>query len=165
MLAVVDRRADLTIFAERTATLGPQKQPYRRDQLALVVPAGHALPRRPACGPIDFAAATDFDFVSLPPETSLTQRLAKESSALGRHLRVRTHVRRFDTIYRMVAAGLGIAVLPQTAVQPHLGSMGLVSLALSDGWAARRLLLGARDLGALARPARLLLEHLRGPAA
>lgn len=165
VLAVIDGRADLAIFAERTATLGLQTLPYRHDRLVLVVPAGHPLAGRPATGPIAFADAADSDFVSLPPETSLAQRLAEESSALGRRLRVRIHVRSFDAMCRMVAAGLGIAVLPQTAVQPHLGSMGLVSLALSDAWTARGLLLGARDLGALARPARLLLEHLRGPAA
>ena len=30
----------------------------------------------------------------------------------------------------------------------------------SDDWVARELLLGARDLGALARPVRYLLDHL-----
>ena len=38
--------------------------------------------------------------------------------------------------------------------------MGLVRLELAEAWAQRRLLIGARDIGALARPARLLLDHL-----
>jgi DNA-binding transcriptional LysR family regulator len=106
----------------------------------------------------------EFDFVSLPRDTSLAQRLAAETSALGRRLRVRIHVRSFDAMCRMVAAGLGIAVLPEAAVQPHLASMGLTRLPLTDAWALRSLLLGARDLAAQPRPARLLMEHLLQPA-
>jgi DNA-binding transcriptional LysR family regulator len=60
----------------------------------------------------------------------------------------------------MVAAGLGIAVLPDAAVQPHLRSMNLRRIALADPWVERELLIGVRDLGALPRPARLLRDHL-----
>jgi DNA-binding transcriptional LysR family regulator len=59
-----------------------------------------------------------------------------------------------------VAAGLGVAVLPEAAVLPHLRSMGLRKLDLHDPWVRRELLLGARDFAALPRPARLLLDHL-----
>jgi DNA-binding transcriptional LysR family regulator len=33
---------------------------------------------------------------------------------------------------QMVAAGLGVAVLPDAAVQPHLRSMGLTRIELTD---------------------------------
>ncbi len=160
VLAVVDGRADLAIFADRTDPLGLQTQPYRDDRLTLVVPAGHPLQLQAGGGALEFAAAMEFDFVSLPRDTSLAQRLAAETGALGRRLRVRIHVRSFDAMCRMVAAGLGIAVLPEAAVRPHLASMGLARLPLADAWALRSLLLGARDLGAQPRPVRLLLEHL-----
>lgn len=166
VLAVVDGRADLAIFAERTATLGLQTLPYRHDRLVLVVPAGHALARATRGRAPHWADLPELDLVSLPQGTSLAQRLAAESAAVGRHLRVRIHVRSFDAMCQMVAAGLGVAVLPDAAVQPHLRSMGLARIALADAWARRELLLGARDLAALPRPARLLLDHLvaRGQA-
>jgi DNA-binding transcriptional LysR family regulator len=67
----------------------------------------------------------------------------------------------------MVAAGLGIAVLPDAAVQPLVKALGLRTLELTDGWAVRELVLGARDFGALPRPVRGLVEHFeqrrRGP--
>jgi DNA-binding transcriptional LysR family regulator len=160
VLAVLDGRADLAIFAERTATLGLQTLPYRRDRLVLVVPEGHALAAHTT---IDFADATEHEFVGLSQATSLAQRLALEAQAMGRPLRVRIHVRSFDAMCQMVAAGLGIAVLPEAAVQPHLSSMGLVRLGLRDAWSERELLLGLRDLQALARPVRLLLDHLTHP--
>lgn len=158
VLAVLDGRADIGIFADRTPPLGLQTVLYRRDRLVLVVPQGHALAARRK---IAFADATDFDFVGLSQGTSLARRLALEAQALGRRLRLRIHVRSFDAMCQMVAAGLGIAVLPDAAVQPHLRSMGLRRIELMDAWVDRELLIGARDLAALQRPVRLLVDHLR----
>jgi DNA-binding transcriptional LysR family regulator len=134
VLAVLDGRADIGIFAERTPSLGLQTTGYRRDRLVLVVPKGHALAGRKRIG---FADATEFDFVALTQGTSLAQRLALETQSLGKALRVRIHVRSFDAMCQMVAAGLGIAVLPDAAVQPHLRSMGLRRIELTDAWVDR----------------------------
>jgi DNA-binding transcriptional LysR family regulator len=157
VLAVLDGRADIGIFAERTPTLGLQTLPYRKDRLVLVVPAKHALAGRRRMAFVD---ATEYEFVSLSRATSLARRLALEAQGLGRRLRLRIHVRSFDAMCQMVAAGLGIAVLPDAAVQPHLKSMNLKRIDLTDAWVVRELLIGARDLTALARPVRLLLDHL-----
>ena len=157
VLAVAENRADLGIFAERTPALGLHTRAYRVDRLVLVVPAGHALARRSR---LAFAEAMDYDFVSLTGRTSLAQRLALESGHLGKPLRIRIRVRSFDAMCQMVAAGLGIAVLPDAAVQPHLRSMGLARIELADAWVDRELLICMRDPAALPRPVRLLLDHL-----
>jgi DNA-binding transcriptional LysR family regulator len=159
VLAVLDGRADLGIWAERTPSLGLQSVGYRRDRLVLVVPQGHALARHKQMA---FADAMEYDFVSLAQGTSLTRRLALETQHLGKALRIRIHVRSFDAMCQMVAAGLGIGVLPDAAVQPHLRSMNLRRIALTDAWVDRELLLGARDLKALPKPVRLLFDHLVG---
>ena len=156
VLALLEGRADLGVFADRTPAPGLQTQPYRRDRLVLVVPPGHPLATRRS---IAFAEAANYDFVSLSQGTSLAQRLALASGQLGVPLRIRIHVRSFDAMCQMVAAGLGIAVLPGTAVQLLAKALGLRQLDLTDDWVDRELLLGARDLGALSRPARSLLEH------
>ena len=49
---------------------------------------------------------------------------------------------------QMVAAGLGIAVLPELAVQPHLRSMGLRNIGLRGTWTERTLMLCARNSAA-----------------
>jgi len=157
VMAVLDGRADLGILADRTPTLGLQTQAYRRDRLVLVVPPGHALARRKKMA---FADAVDYDFVSLTQATSLAQRLALESGQMSKPLRIRIHVRSFDAMCQMVASGLGIAVLPEVAALPLCQALGLRLIELTDGWVERELLLGARDLGALARPVRFLLDHL-----
>jgi DNA-binding transcriptional LysR family regulator len=157
VMAVLDGRADFGIFADRTAQFGLQSMPYRRDRLVLVVPGDHPLASRRT---IRFEDALDFDFVSLPRGTSLARRLEAETQALGKRLKLRIHVRSFDAMCMMVAAGLGVALLPRDAVGPHLRSMKLRKIDVMDDWVDRGLLIGARDLTALPRPARLLIDHL-----
>jgi DNA-binding transcriptional LysR family regulator len=162
VMAVLDGRTDFGIFADRTPALGLQIVQYRRDRLVLVVPKGHPLASHKA---IHFHEALDFDFVSLSKGTSLAERLQLETDSLGRRLKLRIQVRSFDAMCQMVAAGLGVAVLPDAAIQPHLRSMGLRKIDLKDPWVQRGLLIGARDLKALPRPARLLVDHLTQGAA
>jgi DNA-binding transcriptional LysR family regulator len=162
VLAVLDGRADFGIFADRTPTLGLQAMNYREDRLVLVVPRGHALARRRS---LRFEEAIEYDFVSLPRGTSLARRLEAETESLGRRLKMRIQVRSFDAMCQMVAAGMGVAILPGEAIQPHVRSMNLRQIALEDDWARRRLLIGLRDAGAVPRHVRLLIDHLCAPPA
>ena len=157
VLAVLDGRADLGIFADRTPAFGLHQMNYREDRLVLVVPQGHPLGRRRT---VRFEEAIEYDFVSLSKGTSLAKRLQAETQALGRNLKMRLQVRSFDAMCQMVAAGLGVAVLPREAIQPHLRSMNLRQIALQDAWASRRLLIGLRDASAVPRHVRLLIDHL-----
>ena len=158
VLAVLDGRADLGIFADRTPALGLQVMNYREDRLVLVVPRGHDLARRRSAR---FEEAIEYDFVCLSKGTSLAKRLLSETEALGRRLKMRIQVRSFDAMCLMVAAGMGIAILPREAIQPHVRSMNLRQIALEDTWASRRLLIGLRDVNLVPRPVRMLIDHLR----
>lgn len=159
VMAVLDGRADLGIFADRTPTFGLHQVNYREDQLSLVVPRGHPLSSRRS---IWFEEVLDYDFVSLSEGTSLAERLHGETEALGRNLKLRIRVRSFDAMCKMVAAGMGIAVLPSDAVHELVRSLNLRQITLKDSWAQRRLLIGLRDTKAVSRHVRLLLEHLAG---
>ncbi|MBC7726024.1 MAG: LysR family transcriptional regulator, partial [Microbacteriaceae bacterium] len=55
VLAVIDGRAEIGIFAERTPSFGLQTVHYRSDRLVLVVPAGHPLAQRAPQLPMVFA--------------------------------------------------------------------------------------------------------------
>lgn len=160
--ALRENRADIGIFAERTQTEGVAVFEYRRDQLVLITPKDHPLAQRRS---LSLADALDYDFVSLADATSLAERLHAESSRLGKPLRLRIHVRSFDAVCGMVRTGLGIGVLPQLAAQPHVKSMGLKMIRLTDAWAQRTLLLGLRDIEALPLPVRLLAGELSEEAA
>ena len=157
VLAVLDGRADVGIFADRTPAHGLQVMNYRNDRLALVVPRGHALGRRRS---VRFEEAIEHDFVCLSKSTSLAKRLQAETEALGRRLKIRIQVRSFDAMCQMVAAGMGVGVLPTEAIQLHVQSLKLRQVALEDEWARRRLLIGLRDAAAVPRHVRSFIDHL-----
>lgn len=160
VLAVLDGRADVGIFADRTPAHGLQVMNYRADRLVLVVPRGHPLARRRS---MRFEEAIDHDFVCLSKGTSLAKRLQAETEALGRRLKIRIQVRSFDAMCQMVAAGMGVGVLPKEAIQPHVQSLHLRQVALEDEWARRRLLIGLRDAAAVPRHVRSFIDHVCQP--
>jgi len=157
--ALVENRADVGIVADRTPMRGLQTMPYRRDEMVLITPPGHPLARRRR---LAFAETLDYDYVSLPPATSLAMRLAEASAQLEKPMRLRIQVRSFDAICRMVAATGGVGLLPRLAAEPHARSMRLRLIPLTDSWARRGLLLAIRDVDKLTVAARLLVTHLRG---
>lgn len=157
VLAVLEGRADIGIFADRTPTLGLEVFRYRQDELCLVVPKDHALAGRRQ---VRFVDALGYDFVSLSRETSLAKRLLAETNSLGTMLKIRIQVRSFDAMCEMVAAGMGIAVLPRNAVQALVKTLRLKVIALEDEWARRDLLMAIRAPNAIPRHVRLLCDDL-----
>ena len=158
--ALHENRADIGVFADRTPAPGLLTYPYRLDELVLIAPQRHPLAGQPQ---IAFADTLAYDYVGLPPATSLATRLSEESANLGRAMKLRIQVRSFDAICRMVAATGGVGVLPRIAAEPHARSMPIRLIPLADDWARRRLLLGVRGAEeSLTVAARLLLAHLRG---
>jgi DNA-binding transcriptional LysR family regulator len=61
----------------------------------------------------------------------------------------------------MIAAGLGLGVMPYAVAKHQAASLGLLVVALTDAWAERDLLLAVRSIDSLPAACRLLLEHLR----
>jgi molybdate transport repressor ModE-like protein len=156
--AVAENRADIGIFGERTPQAGLQVFPYKCDELMLVVPDSHPLAVRAS---VAFVETLEYDYVGLPPSTSLASLLSEACAALDMPMKLRIQVRSFDAMCRMVVATRGIGVLPRIAAEPHARSMQLRLIPLTDDWTRRWLLLGVRDAEALALAPRMLLAQLR----
>lgn len=156
-----ENRTDIGIFAEPTPTEGIAVFSYRKQKLGLVVPLSHSLADRRS---VSLSDVLDYDFVSLSEATSLTERLHAECSRLQKPLKLRTQVRSFDAVCRMVKAGMGIGVVPLSPLA-QVRSLGLRVLPVEEKWAERNLLLGVRDVRALAMPVRLLASELSPSAA
>ena len=162
--AVQEGAADLGICHVADGTSELQSLPYRRDRLALIVPAGHALSAEHA---IDFMASLDCDHVGLHTNSSIYVAMHQAATDAGRAIRLRIHVTGLDAMCRMIDNGLGVGVMPQRAfdlLQAGIGSR-LVSVALNDTWAEREIRLVARDFSTLPVAARTLVNHLHASAA
>ncbi|MEO7403169.1 MAG: LysR substrate-binding domain-containing protein, partial [Burkholderiales bacterium] len=107
--AVAGHTADIGIVSSGVALQGLQTFPFRSIRLVLAVPAKHPLARHSA---LRLEDALDYDFIAMTDQTSLGGFIAEVFAALGRTPHVRVQVRSFADQCRLVAAEVGLAVVP-----------------------------------------------------
>jgi DNA-binding transcriptional LysR family regulator len=159
--ALLDGVADLGVFAEGTPSDGLTLAPFRNDELVLLCPNSHPLGKTRR---IAFADCLDHDFVGLNRGSSLLELTSRAAADAGRPLRLRVQVRSFDAMCQMIAAKLGIGVLPLAACQELLKPRGLKAVRLTDKWARRQLMLGFSAARPLSAAARMMVEYLQRPS-
>jgi DNA-binding transcriptional LysR family regulator len=159
--AIAGGAADLGFAAEHAVPAHFERFSFSEDRLMLVAPRRSDLSNRRQ---IDFIEVGNRDFVGLTNATALAIHIGKHAARLGVRLQVRARLRDFDAICRMVAAGVGVAVVPEAAAKRCAKSMPITPLAIRDDWANRRLVICARSFKSLPKPAKLLVDHLRKAA-
>ncbi|WP_142849011.1 LysR substrate-binding domain-containing protein [Telmatospirillum sp. J64-1] len=156
-LAIAEGRGDIGIVADTVDLAGLQTFPFRVDRLVLVVPQDHAFAGRRE---IFFHETLAEPYIGLTPGSALQDHLVQHAIRAGTPLKLRVRLRGFEAVCRMVASGVGIAILPETAARRCRRSMPIRLLRLKDPWALRRLVLCVRRFEALPLHARKLVEHL-----
>lgn len=160
--AVVDNAADIGILNAGSYGENVTLLPYHDDELVVIVPVGHALTRKKS---VTLRQVLDFDVVGAHPGSAMNNQLTKAASDLGRSLRLRIQVSSYDAMCLMVAAGMGIGVMPRKSAQLYLRSLKIRCVALNEPWAIRQLVVCVRSYSALSPVAKLLVNHLCGPQA
>lgn len=155
---------DIGIVSDAVDVEGLEHFVFRRDDLVLVVPRGHALARRRR---VALADVVDSEFIGLAAGSPLQEHVAQHARRLGKRLSYRVRVRSFEAVCRMVEQGIGVGIVPQTAALRCAGTMKIRRIGLADAWAARNLLACVRHLDQLPLNAHRMLQHLleREPAA
>jgi DNA-binding transcriptional LysR family regulator len=159
--AIVAGAADLGFAAEHALPDHLERFTFNEDHLTLVTArkgpfAGRRL--------VDFLEAASCNFVGLTNATALQAHISRHAARLGMRLHVRARLRDFDAICQMVAADVGVAVVPEAAARRCARTMGIATVRIRDSWANRKLVICARSFKALPRPAKLLVDHLREAA-
>lgn len=155
--AVADNAADIGILNDGSYGEALTLLPYHDDELVVVAPQGHPLARRKS---VRMAQLLDFDVVGAHPGSVMNHLLTKAAAELGRPLRLRIQVSSYDALCLMVAAGLGVGVLPRQSAQLFVPALPIQCLTLAEPWAQRKLVVAVRDLAALSPAARLLVQHI-----
>jgi DNA-binding transcriptional LysR family regulator len=159
--AIATGAADLGFAAEHALPENVERFLFSEDRLTLVAARRSEFASRRQ---IDFQEVTGLDFVGLTHSTALQLHIEKHAARLGSHLRFRARLRDFDAICQLVAAGVGIAVVPEAAARRCARSMPIAMVSVRDPWANRRLTICARSFKTLPRPAKQLVEFLRKAA-
>lgn len=155
--SVREGSAELGVLWDLSDLSGLATVAYRHDRLCVAAPLGHPLARRKR---IAFADALPQVTVTVSPGGMLDRLLQREAARLGKPLVNRVQVSSMDAAARIVAAGLGPAILPREAVRTHGSAAGMSLVPLTDPWADRRFVLCLRSDGSPSAATRLLAEHL-----
>lgn len=159
--AITAGSADLGFAAEHALPEHIERFAFSEDRLTLVTARRGPFARRRQ---IDFQEASGCDFVGLTGATALQVHISKHAARLGMRLHFRARLRDFDAICQLVAADVGVALVPEAAAKRCARIMPIAMLRLRDAWANRRLVICARSFKTLPRPAKMLVEHLRSAA-
>ncbi|MEH2622602.1 DNA-binding transcriptional LysR family regulator [Bradyrhizobium sp. AZCC 1719] len=159
--AIVIGAADLGLAAEHALADNIERMPFSEDRLVLVAARNDELANRRQ---VDFAEVVERDFVGLISSIALHAHVSGHAARLGARLRFRARLNNFDAISQMVAAGIGIGVMPEVAAKRCARSTKINVIRIRDSWANRRLVICARSFRALPKPAQQLAEHLRKSA-
>lgn len=155
--AVTEGQTDIGIVAGLVRTENLETLPYRRDRLVLVVPQGHELSHEMQ---IAFSDTLDQDYIGLHEASAIHAFLRQASDQLHRPIKQRIQASNFETACRMIEAGVGVGVLPESAASRHAHSMDIAIVPLSDAWSVRDMQICVRSLEGLPSFARELVELL-----
>jgi DNA-binding transcriptional LysR family regulator len=113
---------------------------FRHDRLVLVAPRSGplAVPAKAS-----FADVASLPYVGLNAESGLSRFLQDKAARLGMALHHRVRVKSFDAVVKLVAAGVGVAIVPQHSTI-RLRAREVRVCELADDWCTRRLLLCMR---------------------
>ncbi len=134
--------------------------PYRQDELILIAPHGHPLTQ---FDQVDMRQALAYDFVGAHVGSVINALLTRSAAQVDLPLKLRIQVTSYDALCLMVAAGLGVGVLPRQSAALYAGTLAITALRLDEPWAQRQLVLCMRSFEGLPPVARALVEHLAKP--
>jgi DNA-binding transcriptional LysR family regulator len=154
--AVAAGQVDIGVVAAEGDFGGLNVTPYRRDRLVLIVAVDHPLGQK---SEIAFADVLTEAFVCLHAGSAIHTFMMNHAARLGGRLDVRIQVRSFAAVCRMVAAGVGIGMVPRSSVSA-VDHLKVVEI--SDPWAPRDLQLCSQNT--LSPAAAALFAHLAAKA-
>jgi molybdate transport repressor ModE-like protein len=155
---VADGDAEIGVFAGETLRPELTVLPYHQDTLVALVPGQQAWKKERS---ISLQRLLGEDLILLQEGGSIQEWLADEARNQGVHLRIRVQVKGFDAISQLVAAGLGITVLPEIVARRFSQLLGLKILPITGTDTARSLSICCLDPARLSPASRDLLAFFR----
>ncbi len=156
--AVNTSNADIGLYSGTVDTEGLESLHWREDKLVVIIPKNDPL----ADGrPVHFADIVDRPFIAMQRDSSLVGLCRHEARLLGHSLQERAYATGFDSVRKMVSAGLGVSIVPASnIIDSYIEDSPLTARPLNETWARRPLMLCARSFKFLPTATKLLVDWL-----
>ncbi|MBA1272685.1 LysR family transcriptional regulator [Stutzerimonas azotifigens] len=154
---VLDGAADLGIIAGPVEASGLQVMHFSTDRLLLALPIGHPLAAEKQ---VSLRQTLSYQHIGLHEGSTLLSFLRDQVERLGETLSLRIQMSSFEAICRMIEAGVGIGIIPESAARRHSRTMQLATVTLDEPWAVRERSILVRELDALPGSVRALISTL-----
>jgi DNA-binding transcriptional LysR family regulator len=146
--AVDEGLADLGIIVGLVNTRRLEVVPFREDRLVVIVPNGHPLTHAEA---VRFYQVLEWNYIGLNE---------RSSHQLGQTIQFRIQVESFEAVCHMVAAGVGVSLVPESTTRRLSGTLPFSIVPLDEQWSERELQLVCRSSQRLAPHVRKLFDAL-----
>lgn len=154
---VLDGTTDLGITSGPIAAEGLEIHTFSSDRLVLAVAPAHPLA---AEDQVRFAQIIDHDYIGLHQGSTLQSFVDQLMQNSRRRLHIRVQVSNFESVCRMVEAGVGIGIVPESAALRHRQTMKILIKSLDEDWAVRERHVLARRGDALPSYTQALIDSI-----
>lgn len=155
---VLDGSADLGLIAGPVQADGLEIIHCSTDRLLLALPEGHPLCSQSSITLKDTLA---YPHVVFHEGSTLYNFVTTQVEKLGATLPMRIQLSSYESICRMIEAGVGIGIIPESAARRHCRTMRIDTRQLNEPWIVRERSLLVRELDAVPGCVRELIDALR----
>jgi len=157
--ACLDDEADVGVCVKTESPAGLEAWPFATDPLIVVMLNAHPLG---GAKKLRFADAMQYPLIWVHSGGALDNLLRTQAGKIAGGYTPQVVVSSFDIACRMIEAGLGIAIMPQSAATAYAGARKFARRALAESWAARDLYVYAMRKSPRHRAVQELIEALKG---
>jgi DNA-binding transcriptional LysR family regulator len=154
---VLEGRADLGIVSGPMEIPGLEAIHFSTDRLVLVVPNEHRLSQSRQ---LSFADTLEHNHVGMHTGSTLHEFLNQVTHELGLSLKLRIQVNSFDTMCRLINAGVGIGIVPESVAKRCQHQLPIALVELTETWSVRKRHILFRDAAKLSSYAQTLVAAI-----
>ena len=145
LAAVIEHRADAALVVDHDIPAALVRDEYAEDPVWVIAVEGHPLFQGLAAGQgVRFAEVIRHELVSLERGASIEAMVASAAALIERPVRKHLVVSRYDSLRRLVEAGLGVGFIRRSGVEVYLGALQIEARPLAEDWAHQSIVLVRR---------------------
>ncbi|BCB72605.1 transcriptional regulator [Vreelandella aquamarina] len=155
---VLDGAADFGVTSGEIKIRGLEALPFSVDRLVVVVPKHHPISSSDI---VSFQKTLEYPYVGLHEGSTLLQFLKAQVEEIGVQLPLRIQVYGFEAACRMIEAGVGIGVLPESSAIRYQKIMSVDLIHLEEAWASRARSIVVREYESLPESSKELIREIK----